>query len=160
RGGRRRTDNVAAVALVLVRHHPPRPGWTFGMDPQHAGEVPGPSSLKRPDDRTAARPALPAVLVRQPPPAGALVCLAHVSKWSGNVTGANKLPLRIRRGVTGPLGPNGAGKSTLLQLATGQLYPSQGRVLVLGQAVWNNPGLNHYLGLCPEQDAFWEWMTG
>jgi len=33
-------------------------------------------------------------------------------------------------------------------------------VLVLGQKVWNNPGLNHYLGLCPEQDAFWEWMTG
>ncbi len=58
------------------------------------------------------------------------------------------------------LGPNGAGKSTLLQLATGQLYPSQGTVIVLGQPVWNNPGLNHYLGLCPEQDAFYEWMSG
>jgi ABC-2 type transport system ATP-binding protein len=62
--------------------------------------------------------------------------------------------------VTGLLGPNGAGKSTLLQLATGQLRPSQGSVLVLGRRVWNNPGLNRFVGLCPEQDAFYEWMTG
>src|SRR5262249_36663902 len=68
--------------------------------------------------------------------------------------------IRIPAGVTGLLGPNGAGKSTLLQLATGQLYASQGDVRVLGQKVWNNPGLNRYIGLCPEQDAFYEWMTG
>ena len=58
------------------------------------------------------------------------------------------------------LGPNGAGKSTLLQLATGQLFASQGQVRVLGQPVWNNPSLNRHIGLCPEQDAFYEWMTG
>jgi ABC-2 type transport system ATP-binding protein len=84
----------------------------------------------------------------------------EVSKWYGNVIGINKLSIRVPAGVTGLLGPNGAGKSTLLQLATGQLYPSQGRVRVLGQQVWNNPGLNRYVGLCPEQDAFYEWMTG
>jgi ABC-2 type transport system ATP-binding protein len=80
-----------------------------------------------------------------------------VSKWYGNVIGINKLNLRIPAGVTGLLGPNGAGKSTLLQLATGQLYASQGTVRVLGQKVWNNSSLNR---LCPEQDAFYEWMTG
>ena len=84
----------------------------------------------------------------------------EVSKWYGNVIGINKLSIRIPAGVTGLLGPNGAGKSTLLQLATGQLYPSQGTVRVLGQKVWNNPGLNRFIGLCPEQDAFYEWMTG
>jgi ABC-2 type transport system ATP-binding protein len=83
-----------------------------------------------------------------------------VSKWYGNVIGLNKLTLRIPEGVTGLLGPNGAGKSTLLQLATGQLHPSQGRVRVLGQPVWNNAALLRQIGLCPEQDAFWEWMTG
>jgi ABC-2 type transport system ATP-binding protein len=83
-----------------------------------------------------------------------------VSKWYGNVIGLNKLTLRIPAGVTGLLGPNGAGKSTLLQLATGQLRPSQGTVRVLGQPVWDNPALNRQLGLCPEQDAFYEWMTG
>jgi ABC-2 type transport system ATP-binding protein len=83
-----------------------------------------------------------------------------VSKWYGNVIGLNKLTLRIGPGVTGLLGPNGAGKSTLLQLATGQLRPSQGTVRVLGHAAWNNPGLTRHVGLCPEQDAFYEGMTG
>jgi ABC-2 type transport system ATP-binding protein len=83
-----------------------------------------------------------------------------VSKWYCNVIGLNKLTLRIPPGVTGLLGPNGAGKSTLLQLATGQLRPSQGTVRVLGRIVWDNPALNRQIGLCPEQDAFYEWMTG
>ena len=83
-----------------------------------------------------------------------------VSKWYGNVIGLNKLTLQIAPGVTGLLGPNGAGKSTLLQLATGQLRPSQGRVRVLGHRAWNNPPLMRHVGLCPEQDTFYEWMTG
>lgn len=89
-----------------------------------------------------------------------LIEFEGVSKWYGNVIGLNKLSLRIPAGVTGLLGPNGAGKSTLLQLATGQLRPSQGTVRVLGQSVWDNPSLNRHVGLCPEQDAFYEWMTG
>ena len=83
-----------------------------------------------------------------------------VSKWYGNVIGLNKLTLRVGPGITGLLGPNGAGKSTLLQLATGQLRPSQGAVRVLGHPAWNNPALTRHVGLCPEQDAFYEWMTG
>jgi ABC-2 type transport system ATP-binding protein len=94
------------------------------------------------------------------PQVAPIVEFHEVSKWYGNVIGVNKLTLRIPSGVTGLLGPNGAGKSTLLQLATGQLYPSQGTVRVLGQRVWNNSGLNRFIGLCPEQDAFYEWMTG
>jgi ABC-2 type transport system ATP-binding protein len=89
-----------------------------------------------------------------------IVTFDGVSKWYGNVIGLNKLTLRIGAGVTGLLGPNGAGKSTLLQLATGQLRPSQGSVTVLGQHVWNNTALMRQIGLCPEQDAFYEWMTG
>jgi ABC-2 type transport system ATP-binding protein len=89
-----------------------------------------------------------------------VVAFHEVSKWYGNVIGINKLTLSIPAGITGLLGPNGAGKSTLLQLATGQLFPSQGIVRVLGQTVWNNPSLNRSIGLCPEQDAFYEWMTG
>jgi ABC-2 type transport system ATP-binding protein len=83
-----------------------------------------------------------------------------VSKWYGHVIGINRLTLQLAPGVTGLLGPNGAGKSTLLQLATGQLRPSQGEVKVLGHQPWNNSGLNRLIGLCPEQDAFFEWMTG
>jgi len=93
-------------------------------------------------------------------PATAIVDFHDVSKWYGNVIGINKLTIQVLPGVTGLLGPNGAGKSTFLQLATGQLRPSQGSVRVLGEEVWSNPGLNHFIGLCPEQDAFYEWMSG
>jgi ABC-2 type transport system ATP-binding protein len=89
-----------------------------------------------------------------------VITFQEVSKWYGNVIGINKLSLEIRPGITGLLGPNGAGKSTLLQLATGQLRPSQGTVRVLDREVWNNADLNRRIGLCPEQDAFYEWMTG
>ena len=89
-----------------------------------------------------------------------IVSFHDASKWYGNVIGINKLTLSILPGITGLLGPNGAGKSTLLQLATGQLRPSQGRVEVLGHRIWNNPLLNRTIGLCPEQDALYEWMTG
>jgi ABC-2 type transport system ATP-binding protein len=89
-----------------------------------------------------------------------IVQFRAASKWYGNVIGLNKLTLDIAAGVTGLLGPNGAGKSTLLQLATGQLRPSQGEVRVLGHRPWNNAALNRHIGLCPEQDAFWDWMTG
>lgn len=97
-----------------------------------------------------------------PDPAAPLppVEFRSVSKWYGHVIGVNNLSLRVAPGVTGLLGPNGAGKSTLLQLATGQLRPSQGEVRVLGHRPWNNAPLNRLLGLCPEQDAFFEWMTG
>src|SRR5262249_18484938 len=107
-----------------------------------------------------AQPELPPILLERELALPAVVRFDQVSKWYGNIIGVNKLTLRIAPGVTGLLGPNGAGKSTLLQLATGQLCPSQGEVPVLGPRPWNNPELNHYLGLCPEQDAFWEWMTG
>ncbi len=89
----------------------------------------------------------------------AVIEFRSVSKWYGQVIGVNNLSLRVTRGVTGLLGPNGAGKSTLLQLATGQLRPSQGEVRVLGHRPWNNAGLGRCFGLCPEQDALFEWMN-
>ena len=100
-----------------------------------------------------------------PPAAAAAAAVAvvefrAVSKWYGQVIGLNRLSVRVNPGVTGLLGPNGAGKSTFLQLATGQLCPSQGEVRVLGHRAWNNPPLNRYIGVCPEQDAFYEWMSG
>jgi ABC-2 type transport system ATP-binding protein len=89
-----------------------------------------------------------------------IVQFETVSKWYGNVIGLNHLSVQVCAGVTGLLGPNGAGKSTFLQLATGQLRPSQGEVRVLGRRPWSNAALNRSIGLCPEQDAFYEWMTG
>ncbi len=90
----------------------------------------------------------------------AVVQTDHLSKWYGQVIGLNDISLTIAGGITGLLGPNGAGKSTLLKLITGQLKPSKGSVKVLGESVWGNPGIFRRLGLCPEQDAFYDRMTG
>jgi ABC-2 type transport system ATP-binding protein len=89
-----------------------------------------------------------------------LVVADHISKWYGQVIGLNDVSVSIPAGITGLLGPNGAGKSTLLKLLTGQLKPSKGSIRVLGEAIWRNPRLFFRVGFCPEQDAFYDRMTG
>jgi ABC-2 type transport system ATP-binding protein len=89
-----------------------------------------------------------------------LVVAEHLSKWYGQVIGLNDVSVSIPIGITGLLGPNGAGKSTLLKLLTGQLKPSKGTITLLGEPVWANPRLFFRIGFCPEQDAFYDRMTG
>jgi len=84
----------------------------------------------------------------------------HVSKWYGQVIGLNDVILKVPAGITGLLGPNGAGKSTLMKLITGQLKPSKGELTVLGEPIWHNAPIFNRIGFCPEQDAFYERMTG
>ena len=89
-----------------------------------------------------------------------IVTADHVSKWYGQVIGLNDVTGDVPPGITGLLGPNGAGKSTFMKLITGQLKPSKGAVKVLGEPIWGNPQLYFQIGFCPEQDAFYERMTG
>jgi ABC-2 type transport system ATP-binding protein len=89
-----------------------------------------------------------------------IVSAEKVSKWYGQVIGLNDVTVNVPPGVTGLLGPNGAGKSTFMKLITGQLKPSKGTVTVLGQPIWGHPELYFEIGFCPEQDAFYERMTG
>jgi ABC-2 type transport system ATP-binding protein len=84
----------------------------------------------------------------------------RLSKWYGQVSGLNDVTVTIPAGITGLLGPNGAGKSTFMKLVTGQLRPSKGVVRVLGESIWGNPSLYLRIGFCPEQDAFYDRMTG
>ena len=90
----------------------------------------------------------------------AVITIDAVSKWYGQVIGLNDVTVSIPPGITGLLGPNGAGKSTLMKVVTGQLQPSQGRVAVLGQPIWGNPSAFTAVGYCPDQDSFYERMTG
>jgi ABC-2 type transport system ATP-binding protein len=85
---------------------------------------------------------------------------SKLSKWYGNVLGLSDVTLEIEPGITGLLGPNGAGKSTFLRLLTGQIKPSIGHVVIFGQKVRNNYALFSRVGFCPEQDCFYEEMTG
>jgi ABC-2 type transport system ATP-binding protein len=84
----------------------------------------------------------------------------HLSKWYGQVIGLNDVSVSVPSGITGLLGPNGAGKSTFMKLITGQLRPSKGSITVLGEPIWQNPKLYFRIGFCPEQDSFYERMTG
>jgi ABC-2 type transport system ATP-binding protein len=99
-----------------------------------------------PGDRTAA--------------ASSIVAADHLSKWYGQVIGLNDVSVAVPPGITGLLGPNGAGKSTFMKLITGQLKPSKGDITVLGERIWGNPALYFRIGFCPEQDAFYDRMTG
>jgi len=89
-----------------------------------------------------------------------LISAEQVSKWYGQVIGLNDVTVNVPPGITGLLGPNGAGKSTFMKLITGQLKPSKGTVKVLGEPIWANPHLYFQIGFCPEQDAFYDRMTG
>jgi len=83
-----------------------------------------------------------------------------LSKWYGQVIGLNDVSVSVPGGITGLLGPNGAGKSTFMKLMTGQLKPSKGSIRVLGDRIWRNPSAYFRIGFCPEQDAFYDRMTG
>ncbi len=84
----------------------------------------------------------------------------NLSKWYGNVLGLSDVTLQIEPGITGILGPNGAGKSTFLKLITGQIKPNIGTVRIKGQNIRNNYHLFSIIGFCPEQDFFYDEMTG
>ena len=86
--------------------------------------------------------------------------LHNVSRWYGNVVAINDITMTIGQGVTGLLGPNGAGKSTLLHLIAGFLAPSRGEVTVGGAPSWRNPDIYRVLGLVPERDSVYSFLTG
>jgi ABC-2 type transport system ATP-binding protein len=86
--------------------------------------------------------------------------LRSVSRWYGNVVAVNDITMTIGPGVTGLLGPNGAGKSTVLHLIAGFLAPSRGAVTVDGAPSWRNPGIYRTVGLVPERDSVYAFLTG
>lgn len=91
---------------------------------------------------------------------GTVISTRRLSLWYGQVIGINDITIDIGPGVLGLLGPNGAGKSTLMKVLTGQLRPSTGTVAIGDQIIWNNPSVMSRVGFVPEQDAFYEDMTG
>jgi ABC-2 type transport system ATP-binding protein len=86
--------------------------------------------------------------------------LRNVSRWYGNVVAVNDITMDIGPGVTGLLGPNGAGKSTILHMMAGFLEPSKGTLTVDGAQTWKNPGIYRKLGLVPERDSVYAFLTG
>jgi ABC-2 type transport system ATP-binding protein len=86
--------------------------------------------------------------------------LRGVSRWYGNVVAVNDITLTIGPGITGLLGPNGAGKTTILHMIAGFLLPSRGEITLAGRSTWHNPGMFSQVGVVPERDSVYAFLTG
>ncbi|MEU0991074.1 ABC transporter ATP-binding protein [Streptomyces sp. NPDC005953] len=86
--------------------------------------------------------------------------IEHTSRWFGNVVAVNDVTMTIGPGVTGLLGPNGAGKSTLINMMGGFLAPSTGQVTLDGQPIWRNESVYRQIGVVPEREAMYDFLTG
>ena len=104
--------------------------------------------------------------------------LKNVSRWYGNVVAVNDVTMSIGPGVTGLLGPNGAGKSTIMHMIAGFLPPSRGEITiggasggsggvvppgtstVNGEPPWHHPDIYRTVGLVPERDSVYAFLTG
>lgn len=84
----------------------------------------------------------------------------QASRWYGNVVAVNGISMTVRPGVTGLLGPNGAGKTTLIALMSGFLAPSAGTVTLDGEPVWRRTDAYRTIGLVPEREVSFGYLTG
>jgi ABC-2 type transport system ATP-binding protein len=92
--------------------------------------------------------------------AKATVEIEHLSKWYGDVVAVSDVSFGIGPGVTGLLGPNGAGKSSILKVLAGLLKPSAGEVRVMGQRMRSDVQLFRRIGMVPEQETIYPYLTG
>ncbi|MER5307026.1 ABC transporter ATP-binding protein [Streptomyces sp. NPDC002773] len=89
-----------------------------------------------------------------------ILSIDHASRWFGNVVAVNDVTMTVGPGVTGLLGPNGAGKSTLINMMGGFLDPSTGSVTLDGQTIWGSESVYREIGVVPEREAMYDFLTG
>src|SRR5262247_4033463 len=64
----------------------------------------------------------------------------HLTKRYGPFTAVNDISFRVERGeILGFLGPNGAGKTTTMRILTGYMPPTEGKAIVAGFDVFDQP---------------------
>ncbi len=76
------------------------------------------------------------------------------------VVAVKKLSFSVEKGeILGLLGPNGSGKSTTLKLLLGLLYPTHGRITVLGKLPGDSIA-KRFIGYLPEEDYLYSYLSG
>jgi len=85
----------------------------------------------------------------------------HITKRYGRVTAVDDVSFRVERGeILGLLGPNGAGKTTTMRMLTGYMPPSEGRAVVAGYDVFDQPiEAKRRTGYLPETPPLYPEMT-
>jgi len=77
-----------------------------------------------------------------------------------SVVGLEDLRLDVEEGeVYAFLGPNGAGKTTTIKLLTRLLYPTRGKIWILGRLNTTRESMKH-VGYLPEQPNLYGYLTG
>jgi ABC-2 type transport system ATP-binding protein len=72
----------------------------------------------------------------------------------------NKLTLVVEKGeLFGFLGPNGSGKTTTVKLLLGLIFPTSGKMRILGRSVYNR-GVKRQIGYLPEGPYWPEFLNG
>ncbi len=79
----------------------------------------------------------------------------------GDIQAVKGITFTVKEGeIFGFLGPNGAGKSTTIKMLTGQLYPKNGKITVLGLDVMKKSGkVQAQIGICFERTNLYEQMS-
>ena len=69
-----------------------------------------------------------------------MIEVQHLTKRYGRVTAVDDVTFRVERGeILGFLGPNGAGKTTTMRVLTGYMPATDGRAIVAGFDVFDQP---------------------
>jgi gliding motility-associated transport system ATP-binding protein len=85
----------------------------------------------------------------------------HLTKRYGPVTAVDDVSFSVQRGeILGFLGPNGAGKTTTMRVLTGYMPPTDGKAVVAGYDVFEQPiEAKRRTGYLPETPPLYPDMT-
>ena len=90
-----------------------------------------------------------------------MIEVQHLTKRYGPVTAVNDVSFKAERGeILGFLGPNGAGKTTTMRVLTGYMPPTDGKAIVAGYDVLEQPiEAKRRTGYLPETPPLYPDMT-
>ena len=90
-----------------------------------------------------------------------MIEVEHLTKRYGPVTAVQDVSFQVHKGeILGFLGPNGAGKTTTMRVLTGYMPATEGRVVVAGHDVFEQPVLaKRRIGYLPETPPLYPDMT-
>ena len=90
-----------------------------------------------------------------------MIEVQHLTKRYGPVTAVDDVSFTVERGeILGFLGPNGAGKTTTMRVLTGYMPPSEGKAIVAGYDVLEQPiEAKRRTGYLPETPPLYPDMT-
>jgi ABC-type multidrug transport system, ATPase component len=85
----------------------------------------------------------------------------HLKKTYGTLTAVHDLSFSVKRGeILGLVGPNGAGKTTTLRALAGIHPPTEGRVLICGKDLIEDPvGAKQSLAFMPDEPRLFDYLT-